>query len=118
MLTRRALLGATAAAAVLPGSAWLRTRPSAAATTLKPYQDPLPIPPTARFAGTAQRGPYPGAPLYTIAARQLTQKFHRDLPPTTAWGYDGSFPGPVIRATSGSPLYVRWRNALPGGSHP
>jgi spore coat protein A, manganese oxidase len=60
--------------------------------------------------GSTKRGSFPHAPLYRLAAQQLRHQFHRDL--------GGGFPGPVIRAASGSPVYVEWRNGLPGGSHP
>jgi FtsP/CotA-like multicopper oxidase with cupredoxin domain len=33
---------------------------------------------------------------------------------TPVWGYDGAFPGPTIRATTGRRVVVRQTNALPG----
>ena len=41
------------------------------------------------------------------------RKLHRDLPPTTVWGYNGSWPGPTIEAQSGRPLKINWVSKLP-----
>jgi spore coat protein A len=41
------------------------------------------------------------------------QKVHRDLPPTTLWGYSGSWPGPTIEVRRGQPFSVSWVNRLP-----
>ena len=43
---------------------------------------------------------------------ELQQQQHRDLAPTTVWAYGSGFPGPVIEATVGEPLQVRWINDL------
>ncbi len=48
-----------------------------------------------------------------MAMRELRAKVHRDLPPTTFWGYEGASPGPVFEARSGNPLSVEWVNQLP-----
>ena len=75
---------------------------------LEPYVDDLPIPAVARpFRGR------PGGPAwYDIAMKEFRQKLHRDLPPTTLWGYDGRFPGPTIEAHENQPVHVRWINDL------
>lgn len=75
---------------------------------LEPYVDDLPIPAVARpFRGR------PGGPAwYDIAMKEFRQKLHRDLPPTTLWGYDGRFPGPTIEAYENQPVHVRWINDL------
>ncbi|ELY92320.1 hypothetical protein C483_08407 [Natrialba hulunbeirensis JCM 10989] len=54
-----------------------------------------------------------GQPYYEIEMTEIEQQLHRDLPPTTVWGYDGQFPGPTIEARQGEPIYVRWQNKLP-----
>jgi spore coat protein A len=69
------------------------------------YVDRLSIPPVIR----AEK---PGEPI-EIEMRQVRQKVHRDLPPTTVWGYNGSWPGPTIEARAGSPLKVKWISRLP-----
>jgi spore coat protein A, manganese oxidase len=70
------------------------------------YVDPLPVPPVIRATGR------PGE-VIDIEMRQFQQKVHRDLPPTTLWGYNGSWPGPTIEAQSGQPLSINWVSKLP-----
>jgi len=45
--------------------------------------------------------------------REFQAKVHRDLPPTTFWGYNGMSPGPTFEARSGQALSVEWVNELP-----
>jgi spore coat protein A len=45
--------------------------------------------------------------------RQFLAKVHRDVPPTTFWGYNSLCPGPTFEARSGEPILVEWVNALP-----
>ena len=71
--------------------------------TLTPFVDPLPIPPVLS----------PGAGTIDVHMRQLTQKLHRDLPPTRLWGYNGLYPGPTFEVRSGSPISVQWQSDLP-----
>jgi len=73
---------------------------------LASYVDPLPIPPVIRPTGSTDE-------IIEIEMRQFPQKVHRDLPPTTLWGYNGSWPGPTIEATSGQPLKINWVSKLP-----
>ena len=49
----------------------------------------------------------------SIAMRQCQHKAHRDLPPTSLWGYNGIWPGPTIEVRKGQPLTVKWSNNLP-----
>jgi len=70
--------------------------------TLTPFVDRLPIPPV-----------LPHASFYEIEMRQFRQKLHRDLPPTTLWGYNGQYVGPTFEARTGSPISVKWENDLP-----
>src|SRR2546430_17687960 len=44
---------------------------------------------------------------------QFKRKLHRDLPPTTLWGYRATSPGPTIEVRRGTPLDVEWTNRLP-----
>jgi len=48
-----------------------------------------------------------------IDARACRQKIHRDLPPTTLWGYNGIWPGPTIEVRRNKPIAVKWTNSLP-----
>jgi spore coat protein A, manganese oxidase len=77
--------------------------------TLKPYVDRLPIPPRIRadVPGKAQSEVIP------IRMGVFRQKVHRDLPPTTLWGYNNSWPGPTIEARRGKPVSIEWFNHLP-----
>jgi spore coat protein A len=46
--------------------------------------------------------------------RAAQHRFHRDLPESTIWGYDGTVPGPTIEAERGHPVTVEWRDELSG----
>ena len=76
--------------------------------TLTKFVDALPIPGTIAPVGVIS-----GAPLYDVRMREFRQKLHRDLPPTTLWGYNGMYPGPSFETRRGRPIAVRWRNQLP-----
>lgn len=82
--------------------------PNPCPLNLEPFVDPLPIP------GIAQpiNGVPGGTADYEIAIRQVQQQLHRDLAPTTVWGYNGQYPGPTILATTGLPITVKWINDL------
>jgi spore coat protein A, manganese oxidase len=84
-------------------------------STLARFVDPLPIPSLARPAGTRPNPAAPAlhVPYYRIAMRQFQTKVHRDMPPTTFWGYNASCPGPTFEARSGKPILVEWANELP-----
>jgi spore coat protein A len=75
---------------------------------LTPFVDPLPIPAVAQ----PTIGVPGGAASYTINITQFQQQLHRDLPPTTLWGYNGTYPGPTIEASSDQTVQVRWINNL------
>lgn len=83
--------------------------------SLAKYVDPLPVPPRAVPVGEVQDPQNPAAriPRYRIAMRPFQAKVHRDVPPTTFWGYEGRSPGPMFEARSGQPLMVEWVNDLP-----
>jgi spore coat protein A, manganese oxidase len=71
---------------------------------LVPYADPLPVPQVIR--------PRRGQTLH-IQMRTIRQKVHRDLPPTSMWGYHDSWPGPTIEVRKGQECAIKWTNALP-----
>lgn len=77
------------------------------------YVDPLPRPGVA----LPLSGLPGGAATYRITMTQFVQRLHRDLPLTTVWGYNGTFPGPTIEASSNQQVIVTWVNDLrePGG---
>eukprot|EP00899_Mesostigma_viride_P007673 jgi/Mesvir1/16907/Mv25088-RA.3 len=79
--------------------------------TLAKFVDPLPSP-----------GSYPDRRVLTIGMHVIQQPLHRDLPPTTLYGYgvtpmSATYPGPTIRATQGQSLSVLWFNRLGKGPH-
>jgi spore coat protein A len=71
---------------------------------LATYVMPLSIPPVIR--------PQSGR---TIPIRMVPfrHKAHRDLPPATMWGYNGTWPGPTFEVRKGQPLSIKWSNELP-----
>jgi len=75
---------------------------------LEPWQDTLPSPAVLAPVGTRADG----VPQYEVTMTQLKQNLHSDLPDTTVWGYNGSFPGPTIAATVGDPIEVKYINDL------
>ncbi|WP_435075219.1 multicopper oxidase family protein [Halorubrum sp. HHNYT27] len=75
---------------------------------LERWVDEVPRPGVIEPSGTRD-----GQPRYEVEMAEIEQRLHRDLPPTTLWGYGGQFPGPTIEAEQGEPIYVRWQNHLP-----
>ena len=73
---------------------------------LAPFADALPIP--ERLVAAQQNG------RLTVPIRAGEHRFHRDLPESAIWGYDGTVPGPTIEAEAGQPVTVQWRNELDG----
>jgi FtsP/CotA-like multicopper oxidase with cupredoxin domain len=71
---------------------------------LAPYVDPLPVPRRLRALDHSGR--------LTVHIRAGTHRFHRDLPESAVWGYDGTVPGPTIEAEREQPVTVEWRNEL------
>jgi spore coat protein A len=115
---RRQFLKQSALGTVLEARA-KQTRPPSG-LSLSPYAlpkfvDPLAVPSLAERSGSV---PWPEnagihVPYFRIAMREFQAKVHRDLPPTTFWGYDGCSPGPTFETRAGAPLVVEWANELP-----
>src|SRR5438445_4824859 len=80
---------------------------------LTPFVDALPLP--RRVIARKHRG------RVKVRMRTATHRFHRDLPESRIWGFDGTVPGPTIEAERGQPVTVEWRNeidaSLPVGRH-
>ncbi|WP_458204533.1 multicopper oxidase family protein [Haladaptatus sp. NG-SE-30] len=73
------------------------------------FVQPLPIPTVREPDGKRD-----GADYYEIPIREFEQKVHPDLPPTTFWGFDGTVPGPIIKAMRNERIKLRFDNtALP-----
>ena len=77
-------------------------------STLDPFIDPLPIP--KRLTPHSSRK---DKVEYRVRMMEFKHQMHSQLPPTTAWGYEGQYPGPTIDAMSGVPVEVSWENRLP-----
>jgi spore coat protein A len=76
------------------------------AAPLAPFADALPVP--RRLVAAEQNG------RLSVPIRAGAHRFHRDLPESVIWGYDGTVPGPTIEAERGQPVTVQWRNELDG----
>jgi FtsP/CotA-like multicopper oxidase with cupredoxin domain len=78
----------------------------AMAAPLAPFVDALPVP--SRLIAVEHDG------RLTVGIRAGTHRFHRDLPLSSIWGFEGMVPGPTIEAQRGRPVTVEWRNELEG----
>ena len=76
-------------------------------STLTKYLDPLTVPSVLAPTGTLD-----GAPLYEVSVSQFDQQLHSQLPATTLWGYEGTFPGPTFEVDRDQTIKVRWTNDL------
>src|SRR5690348_679903 len=73
---------------------------------LLPFVDTLPVP--RRLVAREHHGHL------VVHMRLAHHRFHRDLPESQVWGYDGTVPGPTIEAERGHSVAVEWRNELKG----
>jgi len=76
------------------------------AVPLAPFVDALPVP--RRLVAARHNG------RLSVPIRAGAHRFHRGLPESAIWGYDGTVPGPTIEAERGQPVTVVWRNELDG----
>jgi spore coat protein A, manganese oxidase len=108
------VMGGAAGATIAVGGGALSLVPARATgqgltgAGLKKFVDALPVP-----GVIAPSGILDGAPLFNVTMRQVKQKLHKNLPPTTVWGYNGLYPGPTFEVRRGEPIAVRWTNDLP-----
>ena len=72
---------------------------------LRPFVDALPIP---------DRWVVSKPDRLKIPLRTALHRFHRDLPPSPVWTFDGTVPGPTVEVDRGMLLEVRWENRLTG----
>jgi o-aminophenol oxidase len=72
---------------------------------LTPFVDRLTVPPRRAFDA-------PGR--LVVRLETATHRFHRDLPPSRVWAYDGCVPGPTIEVPRETELEVLWDNRLEG----
>ncbi len=76
--------------------------------SLEKFVDALPIPSVIKAEKMIDNIPF-----YRVKMKQMQQKLHRDLPPTTLWGYNGMYPGPTFETQRNHPILVQWENKLP-----
>jgi len=76
------------------------------APQLAPFIDRLPVP--QRLIAEEHNGSL------VVRMRTGEHRFHRDLPVSKIWGFEGIVPGPTIEAERGHPLTVEWQNELEG----
>jgi spore coat protein A len=74
-------------------------------TRLRPFVDRLSLPPR-RVIKTPTR--------LTVRMETVGHRFHRDLPLSRVWAYDGLLPGPTIEVDRGIQVEVQWENHLSG----
>lgn len=75
---------------------------------LTKFVDALPIPAVAQ----PTTGTIGGEASYVGVISEFQQQLHRDLPPTTVWGINGTYPGPTFEAGVGQPVSITWVNDL------
>jgi spore coat protein A, manganese oxidase len=100
-------LNAAAQHAIIP--------PALDVNALPQFVDPLPVPDVAKPQGfrPIPAEPKRNVPFYRLQGRVISNKVHRDLPPTRFWSFGPSTPGPTFETRAGEPLLVEWVNALP-----
>jgi spore coat protein A len=49
-----------------------------------------------------------------VRLETVNHSFHRDLPPSRVWAYDGHLPGPTIEVDRGTGVEMQWENRLSG----
>ena len=120
--TRRIMLGTlagvTSAAVVLP---YIKKgiAQGGSPLVLTPFVDELPIPRPLGQSAAVQGGAFDprvfahGQPNYhELVEAEGTHQFHRDLPQTAMWLYNGTYPGPTFINRRGTPTLIRRINNL------
>jgi spore coat protein A, manganese oxidase len=82
-------------------------------TLLTKYVDPLPNPLSNVVSPAGTVG---GATFYQLEMTQFSQQLHSQIPATTVWGYNGTYPGPTFEVRRGELVKVDWINNLRDGS--
>ncbi len=119
-INRRQFLQASVlsgASLMVPWQFKLNNAYAAESPTLQKFVDPLPIPAALQPSVSIGNTHY-----FDVQMAQITQQLHRDMPPTTVWGYGDnslgtSFPGPTFEAINGENLKVTWHNNLAGNAN-
>ena len=131
-MTRRQLLkvGAITGGAALAASIirWPETYLGAqelSSPPTDPWVQSLTIPPVLQPVSPASLVPGPDATAhqyyldfppqkhYLMTVQERSHTWHPQLPASTAWGYNGRFPGPTLDGRYGEPILLRILNELP-----
>ncbi|MFE5430693.1 multicopper oxidase family protein [Peribacillus simplex] len=75
---------------------------------LAKFADELPIPPILKPRWKERSYTY-----YEVNMTEFKHSFHSELPDTTVWGYEASYPGPTIEVKSDEKIFIKWINNLP-----
>jgi len=97
------------------GAAPTGNRPLLDLSKVAPYVDALPVPAALPVTATHPDPEHARhrLPYAEVVMRESYVRLHRDIPPTRAWTYNGTLPGPTIHARKDEPLLIRWTNSLP-----
>ena len=63
-------------------------------------------------------GQFPPKTFYELTMKEAKVRLSPDYGDTTIWGFDGTYPGPLIQAYYGTPALVRFHNHLPSVAVP
>lgn len=81
-------------------------------TSIPKFVDSMPIPdivvPIKRCNSSKENDFF-----YHIKMLEAKHKFHKFIPSTTIWGYNGTYPGPTLEVPKDVPVKVKWENNLP-----
>ncbi len=66
----------------------------------------------------AYGGRFPPRRFYEFFLQEAQAQLHPNYGPTTIWGFDGRYPGPLLQATIGEPVLLRIHNRLPSVKKP
>jgi spore coat protein A, manganese oxidase len=77
-------------------------------STLTKFVDALPLPSVIKPIYKNDCETY-----YEVTMTEFRQKLHRQLNPTTLWGYNGTYPGPTFEVQKNESIKVKWINNLP-----
>mgnify|MGYP000002915724 FL=1 len=103
--------GATLGVAGLYGNL-TSTVSAQSASALEKWAQEVPVPSVREPDGTRD-----GVDFYDVKLEEFEQQLHPDLPPTTVWGFDGSYPGPTFDVQAGEPIKVRYDNSRLPSDH-
>jgi spore coat protein A len=77
-------------------------------STIDAFIDPLP-----RLKRLEPHGNHAHTTQYRVRMVEFAKQLHTQLPPTTLWGYNGQYPGPLFDVMRNEMVEVQWQNELP-----